>query len=163
LANAAEFIQHDFITTDTASHHLKALQLFRQLMQLHKPDADPAAFIDVNLERIQWAYRKTHVGSFSGKFLIPQNVLTGEFSIETLDFDGDIEFNVEEYKRPTYYVEFDTLKGSYRLNDTITITGYVKSYTGSVIDNASVNYTVQRTANFPYPYLSWKTSSSAYT
>jgi hypothetical protein len=38
-------------------------------------------------------------GSFSGKFLLPQNALTGEFSIETLDFNGEVEFNVEEYKR----------------------------------------------------------------
>ncbi|SFP59042.1 TonB-dependent outer membrane receptor, SusC/RagA subfamily, signature region [Parafilimonas terrae] len=96
-------------------------------------------------------------GSFAGKFLLPENVLTGEFSIETLDFDGEAEFNVEEYKRPTFYVEFDTLKGSYRLNDTITVTGIVKSYAGSNIDNARISYNIQRTANFPYSYLFWRT------
>ena len=50
-------------------------------------------------------------GSFSGKFRLPQNALTGEFSIDSYDFmDGEIEFNVEEYKRPTFYMEFDGIK-----------------------------------------------------
>ena len=90
--------------------------------------------------------------------MLPQNVLTGEFSIETIDFmDGEAQFNVEEYKRPTFYVEFDTLKNSYRLNDTITVTGYAKAYAGNNIDNAKLSYNIERSASFPYPYLFWNT------
>ncbi len=113
---------------------------------------------DANWKTIDSMYvTLNEYGSFSGKFVLPQNALTGEFSIETLDFmEGEAEFNVEEYKRPTFYVEFDTLKGSYRLNDTIKVTGYAKAYAGNNIDNAKVSYNIQRSANFPYPYLFWK-------
>ena len=94
-------------------------------------------------------------GSFSGKFVLPANALTGEFTIETLDFNGETEFNVEEYKRPTFYVEFDTLKNSYRLGDTITVSGYAKAFAGNAIDNAKLTYHIERKATFPYSWLFW--------
>jgi hypothetical protein len=72
LAGSSGFIQYDFITTDTASHLLKALQLYQELMQLHKTDADPAAFIDINIERIQWAYNKT---TLDNKEILYKNAL----------------------------------------------------------------------------------------
>ncbi|MGN6213046.1 alpha-2-macroglobulin family protein [Parafilimonas sp.] len=113
---------------------------------------------DANDKQIDSMFVKLNeYGSFAGKFLLPQTALTGKFSIETLEFDGETKFNVEEYKQPTFYVEFDTLKGSYRLNDIITVTGIVKSYAGSNINNARISYTIQRTANFPYSYLFWRT------
>ncbi len=96
--------------------------------------------------------------SFNGKFKLPENALTGEFTIETTEFDGEANFNVEEYKRPKFYVEFDTLKSTYRLNDTIKITGYAKAYAGNAIDGAQVKFNVSRTAQFPYPWLFWRTS-----
>ena len=32
-----------------------------------------------------------------------------------------ISFSVEEYKRPKFYTEFEKVKGSYRVNDTIKL------------------------------------------
>ncbi|WP_153796039.1 alpha-2-macroglobulin family protein [Foetidibacter luteolus] len=95
-------------------------------------------------------------GSFTGKFKLPENVLTGEFEMETEDFEGNLSFNVEEYKRPKFYVEFDTLKASYRLNDSIHITGHAKAYAGNSIGGAQVKFNVQREARFPYPWLFWR-------
>ena len=125
----------------------------------HYKDSVKVDLKDANRKTIDSMFIKLNeYGSFNGKFELPQNVLTGEFSIETFDFEeGEVNFNVEEYKRPTFYVEFDTLKNSYRLNDTITITGFAKAYNGAAIDNAKLNYTIQRSANFPYPYLFWNT------
>ena len=94
-------------------------------------------------------------GSFSGKFKLPENELTGEFSISTIDFGGDISFNVEEYKRPKFYIDYDTLKSTCRLGDTIKITGYAKAYAGNSIDGAQVKFNVQRNTRFIYDWMFW--------
>lgn len=97
-------------------------------------------------------------GSFTGKFRIPQNVLTGDFSIYTYDFDGDndLNFKVEEYKRPKFYIGFDTIKTANQLNDTIHVTGHATAFAGNMIDGAKVTYTVTRKTRFIYPWLFWR-------
>ncbi len=97
-------------------------------------------------------------GSFSGKFTLPSNLLTGEFSIMPNLFNGNANFSVEEYKRPKFYVEFDTLKSTYRLNDTIKITGQAKAYAGNNIDGAQVKFNVQRNTRFMNPWMFWRSS-----
>ncbi len=95
-------------------------------------------------------------GSFNGKFKIPENKLNGEFEIEVEDYQNSSEsFSVEEYKRPKFYTEFEKVKGSYRINDTIQITGFAKAYAGNNIDGAKVNYRVRRVARFLYPWMFW--------
>ncbi|MEI9807365.1 MAG: MG2 domain-containing protein [Bacteroidota bacterium] len=56
-------------------------------------------------------------GSFSGKFQLPQGVLNGEFSIQMPSGRGTSTIRVEEYKRPKFYVEYEPLKGTYKVND----------------------------------------------
>jgi uncharacterized protein YfaS (alpha-2-macroglobulin family) len=83
-------------------------------------------------------------------------VLTGEFRIEAEDFDNSQKsFRVEEYKRPKFYVEFITVKGSYKINDSVTITGFAKAYAGNNIDNAKANITITRKARFIYDWY-WR-------
>ncbi|MBC7720506.1 MAG: hypothetical protein H7068_00685, partial [Pedobacter sp.] len=90
-------------------------------------------------------------GSFTSSFNLPQNVLTGSFSISTKQIaNGNANFNVEEYKRPTFYINLDKPKGSYRLNDSITVTGSAKGFAGNAIDNATVQFNVKRNARFLY-------------
>jgi len=95
-------------------------------------------------------------GSFNGQFKIPMNVLTGSFSIRVFGINGYAEFSVEEYKRPKFYVEFDKQKNTYRLNDSITITGNAKAYSGNNIDGAKVVYTVTRNARFENVWMFWR-------
>ncbi len=96
-------------------------------------------------------------GSFNGKFRLPENKLNGEFEIDVYDYENSsVAFSVEEYKRPKFYTEFDTLKGSYRVNDTVKITGFSKAYSGNNIDGANVKYRVTRVARFLYPWMFWK-------
>ncbi|HWH62647.1 MAG TPA: MG2 domain-containing protein, partial [Ginsengibacter sp.] len=97
-------------------------------------------------------------GSFNGKFRLPENKLNGEFNIEVNDYENSsVSFSVEEYKRPKFYTEFDTLKGSYRVGDTVSIIGFAKAYAGNNIDGAKVSYRVTRVARFLYPWMFWKT------
>ena len=94
---------------------------------------------------------------FNGKFRLPENKLNGEFAIDVNDYENSsVSFSVEEYKRPKFYTEFDTLKGSYRVNDTVTITGFAKAYAGNNIDGAKVSYRVTRVARFLYPWMFWR-------
>lgn len=98
-------------------------------------------------------------GSFNGKFKIPVNGLTGQFSIKAEDIEeswnGGTSFSVEEYKRPKFYVEMENPKGSYKLGDSVTVKGTAKAYAGNNIDGAEVNYKVVRSARFPYAWRWW--------
>lgn len=95
-------------------------------------------------------------GSVHGEFKLPTSGLTGNYRIE-IEGPNDRRpayFKVEEYKRPKFSVAFEPMKGNYRLNDTLTITGKATAYAGNAIDGAQVKYRVYRTTQFLYPWLS---------
>ncbi len=92
-------------------------------------------------------------GSYSGKFTLPQNVLNGEFGVQEKGLNGSSQFSVEEYKRPAFYVEFETNKGAYKINDSITLTGSAKAYAGNNISEAQVSYRVVRRPRLIYSWL----------
>ncbi len=91
--------------------------------------------------------------SINGKFQLPKSALTGRFTIEIVSFIGNADFNVEEYKRPTFFVQFDTIKSDYRLGDTVILSGKVEGYAGNKIDGARVSYTVNRNTRYIYDWL----------
>lgn len=96
-------------------------------------------------------------GSLTGKFQIPQNVLTGRFSVMTENFHQVLaEFNVEEYKRPKFNITFEKAKGAYRLNDSVTIIGTANAFAGNHIDGANVVYSVRRNTRFRYDNWSYR-------
>jgi hypothetical protein len=96
-------------------------------------------------------------GSFNGKFHLPQNKLNSEFSIEVDNYENSsVDFSVEEYKRPKFYTEFEKAKGSYRVGDSVSITGFAKAYAGNNVDGANVKYRVTRVARFLYPWMFWR-------
>lgn len=95
-------------------------------------------------------------GSVNGKFQLPQTGMNGRFTISSEIFGGRLSFNVEEYKRPKFYVDYEKIKGSYQVYDTIRITGLAKAYAGNAIDGAQVKYRVVRTPRFLYPWMFWR-------
>jgi len=112
---------------------------------------------DANGENIDSLQLKTNeYGSYAGKFVLPAGSLNGEFSLIDEEIDGSTSFSVEEYKRPKFSVDYENIKGSYKINDSITVTGFAKAYAGNNIDGAQVKYRVQRIARFIYPWLYWK-------
>src|SRR6185503_15302547 len=93
-------------------------------------------------------------GSFSGKFQLPQGGLNGQYSIHVAAApNGNVDFQVEEYKRPKFYVEYEKIKGTYKVNDKIKVTGVAKAFAGNNIDGAKVKYRVVREARFLYDWL----------
>ena len=132
------------ITRDYTTKKHKIIPGYASTIKLH----------DTNGEEIDsLAITAGEYGTFSGSFRLPETGLTGEFSLEDTETDGQVSFNVEEYKRPSFYVEYKKIDREYRLNDTVTATGMALGYAGNSMDGAKVRYRVTRIARFPFPWL----------
>jgi len=122
---------------------------------------------DVNQQELKELELTTNeFGSFNGEFILPESGLTGEFLIEVDEgyknskfYDRIDEFemseayiSVEEYKRPKFETKFKPVKESFRLNDSITVTGEAISFSVANISNSKVKYRVVRTEEFPVVY-----------
>jgi hypothetical protein len=114
-------------------------------------------------------------GSFIGEFELPKNGMTGEYNLYVAE-DGDYEddpaydkkkdehpfydftqfhsadfhFLVEDYKRPTFEVTFKPVTKALTLNDSITVTGMAKSFSGAPLTGAEVDYRVRRVQYYRY-------------
>lgn len=87
-------------------------------------------------------------GTVSGSFTAPANGLTGQMYLT--NGSGYVYFSVEEYKRPKFEVEFEPVKGTYKLNETVNVVGTAKAFAGNNIDGASVKYRVVRNVKYSY-------------
>jgi hypothetical protein len=94
-------------------------------------------------------------GSVQGQFHLPTNQLTGSFQIREKNTGASFEFNVEEYKRPTFQVLVDKIKKAYRLGDTVHLTGSIMAFAGNTLNGTTVKYRVTR-----MPRYNWYWSSS---
>jgi len=81
-------------------------------------------------------------GTVAGKFRIPSGGLAGNFQL-TSD-KGSVNFRVEEYRRPGFKIEVDDLKGEYRLNSQVELTGNVTSFSGVPLKNVTGKYRISR-------------------
>ena len=112
-------------------------------------------FFDANYQKITDAtFTTNEYGTFNGKFTIPFGKIGGQYMIS--NENGSQPFRVEEYKRPKFEVKFDPLKGSYSLNDKVTVEGFAKTYSGANLNDVDVKYRVVRTVYFPYYDFRWR-------
>ena len=110
--------------------------------------------VDVNDQKIDSLSLKSNdFGSIEGIFHIPQNQLNGEFTIKDGLTSDEQSFSVEEYKRPSFYVDYDSVRGSFQVGDTIQMKGTARAYAGNAIDAAAVSWRVYRESRFPYPWM----------
>ncbi|MDO9256631.1 MAG: alpha-2-macroglobulin family protein [Bacteroidales bacterium] len=123
-------------------------------VQLKIKTETEVAFYDANGQVISKQTLTTNdFGSFSGNFIAPQGVLTGQMTIRCET--GSVSVQVEEYKRPKFEVTFEPVKGSYKLGETIVSRGKALAYAGSSVSDAKVSYRVVRNASFPY-WWGWR-------
>lgn len=111
-----------------------------------------AIFKDANHQFVaENKHTSSEFGSVSGIFTAPSNGLKGQFSI-SIDHPGHAyrAIRIEEYKRPQFFVEMDSVKSTYRLNDTIQLQAKAESYSGFPLQNAKFSYSVVRTLKFPF-------------
>ncbi|HLT32262.1 MAG TPA: alpha-2-macroglobulin family protein [Aquaticitalea sp.] len=92
----------------------------------------------------------------AGEFILPNDGLTGQFSIELLaGVSAATYFSVEEYKRPKFETKFEPVTETFKVNDSITIKGTALAYAGSNITDAKVVYRVSRQVQYPMWYY-WR-------
>lgn len=112
-------------------------------------------FYDANYQVVKTLDLTTNAyGSVSGSFVIPSSGLTGQMRLS--NESGSVYFSVEEYKRPKFEVTSEPVKGAYRINDKIEVKGTAKTFAGSVVDGATVQYRVVRSARFPWWWFCWR-------
>ncbi|WP_324676036.1 alpha-2-macroglobulin family protein [Hymenobacter sp. GOD-10R] len=99
--------------------------------------------LDVNRQTVQTlTFTTSDFGSFHGSMVLPTSLLNGEMSLQT-NF-GELSFAVEDYKRPTFQVAFEPIKGKPVLGKAVTMRGLGTAYAGQPIDGATVQYRVVR-------------------
>nr|WP_321224978.1 carboxypeptidase-like regulatory domain-containing protein [uncultured Psychroserpens sp.] len=94
-------------------------------------------------------------GSVAGEFIIPNNGLTGNFSMRLTganNLNAYQSVSVEEYKRPKFEAKFTPVTITYKVNDTVTVNGNALAYAGSNITDAKVVYRVHRKVQYPRWY-----------
>jgi uncharacterized protein YfaS (alpha-2-macroglobulin family) len=112
-------------------------------------------FYDANGQKIADAtFTTNEYGTFNGKFTIPVGKIGGQYYIA--NEYGSQYFRVEEYKRPKFEVKFEPVKGSYSLNEKVTVEGFAKTYSGANLNDVEVKYRVVRTVYFPYYDFRWR-------
>lgn len=87
-------------------------------------------------------------GMASADFVLPQNGLNGTYVIQSNVGNGYAHLTVDEYKRPTFQIEFPEVKESYQHGDTVKVKAYAKSYAGVPVQGAKVTYRVDRSQAF---------------
>ncbi|HSK11938.1 MAG TPA: MG2 domain-containing protein, partial [Phnomibacter sp.] len=123
--------------------------------KIYKPGSIEITLLNANFEKVtERTMMPGEYGSVSGNFLLPSTGLTGMFTLQIKKGNRTWQQNiqVEEYKRPKFLVEYEPIKGTYKLNSEVTIKGMAKGYAGNPIDGAQVNYRVRRATRFMYPW-----------
>ena len=112
------------------------------------------SFRDANWQEISSAdFETDEYGTFSGSFVIPTDRLNGMFRLNANK--GSVSIRVEEYKRPTFEVNFEQPKEQYKLNQEVTVHGDVKAYAGFGLDEVEYSYRVVRKTTFPWRCWWW--------
>lgn len=100
-------------------------------------------------------------GSASTEFEIPTGRLLGQYFMGASYSDGrfngnaEINFSVEEYKRPEFELKLTDAKKPWKYNEPVEIEGNAKYYFGGAVPDAPVNYKIRRQWYVPYCFRYW--------
>lgn len=105
-------------------------------------------FRDANYKEIaKQTFTSNSFGSFSGSFVIPQQTLNGNFTLNAKG--GRTNIVVADYKRPEFEITLTTPRSEYYTDDDVRVTGKVNSFSGVAVANTTVNYEI---SGFSYFY-----------
>ena len=111
-------------------------------------------FSDANWQNIaSHSFTTDDYGSFSGSFVIPTDLLNGTFHLNGRH--GSATIRVEEYKRPSFEINFESVTEQYKLNEDVTIHGSVDALAGFGLDDVKYSYRVTRKTSFPWRCWWW--------
>jgi hypothetical protein len=81
-------------------------------------------------------------GSCTAQFTLPQQGRNGRFTLRADSLTGSCSFRVEEYKRPTFTVDFQPLTQVYAAGDTVTLQGQLTAFSGVKMSHTRVHIQV---------------------
>jgi len=128
------------IVTSTEKDNIKVLADKAIKVRLYNKNGELVS----SMERTTNAF-----GSYHGSFDLPLSGLNGNYQIRD-NFSG-VNISLEEYKRPTFEVLFDSLDQSVQLNEKVNICGRVQAFSGMPLNDCSLKYRIER-RQFAYPY-----------
>lgn len=103
-------------------------------------------------------------GSVAFDFIIDEDRLAGSYSIElknkSNNIRGNQQFQVEEYKRPSFTTDIEIPAVAFTLGDSIQIKTHSELFSGVYLSNAVIEYRVTRSLN-RYFYKSYFPHASA--
>ncbi|MHB1922328.1 MAG: MG2 domain-containing protein, partial [Chitinophagaceae bacterium] len=89
-------------------------------------------------------------GSYQGTFQLPTGKLKGSMFLEDRSTQGRVYFSVEDYRRPDFLVALNKPNYSYRLNDSVTVSGQAIAYAGNALNGVQVKYRIEREVRWPF-------------
>ena len=87
-------------------------------------------------------FRTNAFGSISGEFTLPQATRSGVFRL--LTDRGGASIRVEEYKRPSFELAVEPIEGEVFFNETLTLKGFAKTYSGVNLRGGKLAWTITR-------------------
>ncbi|RBW58103.1 alpha-2-macroglobulin [Tenacibaculum sp. E3R01] len=129
-----------------------AMETFKKKATVKINETVAITLKDVNHQVLKEIELQTNeFGSFSSKFVLPNQGLTGQFLIETSigRYKNYTYFSVEEYKRPKFETVFKPISSTIKINDSVTVNGFAKAFSGVNITDAKVIYRVHRKVQYP--------------
>lgn len=151
---AADRQEHMYLFTDRALYRPGQTLHFAGIAYSQRQDSvrveEEAAFavtlLDADRKEVAKCEVKTDAfGTFRGQFSLPRSGKTGVYRLQTPQ--GATSFRVEEYKRPTFEVTFDTVRTAYRPGDSLRLTGRACTLDGVPVQGAKVSYRIVRSEN----------------
>ncbi|MFN3021536.1 alpha-2-macroglobulin family protein [Chryseobacterium sp. TY3] len=114
---------------------------------------------DANGEEIEkQSFTTNDFGSYNGSFTLPKSKLNGNFSLviddEKLVISEQKDFLVEEYKRPTFELNFEPIKDEYKYGQKIELKGKATMFSGVPLSNSNIQYAIKK-QNIRWRYFSW--------
>ena len=100
---------------------------------------------DANYRAIDSAtFTSNRFGSFAGSFPLPAALLAGRMHLAIDSINSQVFFRMEDYKRPTFELHWDSSAMHYQLGDTVTVGGSLEGYNGAALGQATLHYEVVR-------------------
>jgi uncharacterized protein YfaS (alpha-2-macroglobulin family) len=81
-------------------------------------------------------------GSYSGSFVLPKNGFSLGYAVFIVNQKSSERIQIEEYKRPTFFIETSFKKQNYYHGDTINYLGNVTSFAGYPISKAKIKLNI---------------------
>jgi hypothetical protein len=155
-----EIEKHTYLFTDRSIYRPGQTLFFKGIVISKEKDVSKSGvisniktivqLIDANGQKsAELSVTTNEFGSYKGSFKLPEGVMNGNFSLFDTATKSSVSFSVEEYKRPKFFTEIQKPKGTFRVNDSIEVSGSAKAYAGNNVDGAKVNYRVVRKVRYP--------------